>query len=109
MIEVTCRTNLDLFNEKWPRELPAVPRVGDHIASATKHRDGFRLTLQVVQVTYEPTRVRGFDEWEVVVELHMTRTQRELPCSKGEQSRGSILAFYEWYAPKVGTTVSSFI
>ena len=33
-MEVHCHTNLDLANEQWPRNLPAVPRVGDEIESA---------------------------------------------------------------------------
>jgi hypothetical protein len=31
MIDVICRTNLDLDHERWPTKLPAVPAVGDRI------------------------------------------------------------------------------
>jgi hypothetical protein len=58
MIKIFCHTNLDLRDEEWPTELPAVPQVGQRIAS------------------------KRFD---------------------------SIRHFYEWYAPIVGSSVSSFI
>lgn len=50
-MKVVCRTNLDLFNESWPKELPAIPSVGHTIESKTKHGN-FRLELQVVAVTW---------------------------------------------------------
>lgn len=104
MIPVVCRTNLDLSGEKWPDRLPVVPRVGDRIASAVMH-GSFQLELEVVAVTWRPIYDRG---WVPYVELHMTSWQRSLlPRTVGEP--GSIRAFYEWYAPLVGRTVSSFI
>lgn len=105
MINIMCHTNLDLSNERWPDKLPTMPAVGDEIESATRWKDGFRLTLQVVKVRWSYNSRCG--EWYPQVELHMTNFQKMLPCSSG--AAGSIRAFYEWYAPKVGKTVSSFI
>ncbi len=99
MIDVTCRTNLDLAHERWPTELPAVPRVGDRIQSATKWEDSFRLQLQVVSVTWKCRfQLKGRERvgnWYPEIELHLQNM--------------SILAFYEWYAPRVGRSVSAFI
>lgn len=100
MIQVECRTNLDLVGEQWPRRLPAVPRVGDRIVSATKWGH-FQLELEVVGVTWEHDRAPR-------IELHMTRWQREILSTSGAR-QGSIRAFYEWYAPLVGKRVSDFI
>ena len=113
MIEVLCRTNLDLSWEKWPDELPAVPRVGDRIVSATEHSRGsgrFQLELEVVSVTWRPrTRPGRPLEWIPHVELHMTSWHRQLPSKHGADATGSIAAFYEWYAPLVGRSVGAFI
>lgn len=109
MIHIVCRTNLDLASERWPDRIPAVPRVGDRIASATKWGD-FQLELEVVEVMWRPiyspeTRKA---EWMPYIELHMTSWQRSLP-SRSSAERGSIRAFFEWYAPLVGRSVGSFI
>ena len=113
MIDVICYTNLDLHHaEKWPMVLPALPRVGDEIQSAMDWKP-FRLSLQVVAVRFKATTVfvNGFQktEWIPHIELHMARFQQELPCSLGEQYRGSIRAFYEWYATLIGSRVGAFI
>lgn len=109
-MKVICRTNLDLRNEEWPDELPEVPRVGDYITSATK-RGTFQLELKVVRVTWKKvdswSKPNG--EWLPIVELHMTDWQRHLTSSTEGVGQGSITAFYEWYAPAVGTTVGAFI
>ena len=97
MIKVHCRTNLDLDPaEIWPTELPAVPRVGDLIQSATKWRNGFQLRLEVMSVTWK-TGSEGCGWWPEV-ELHIRRS-----------SNYTLTGFYEWYAPKVGCSVSAFI
>lgn len=106
MIPVHCHTNLDLAFEDWPTELPAVPRVGDLIRSRTKH-GAFRLSLQVVRVSWECSSFD--DDYVPNIELHMTETQKSLPASREGAAQGSIVAFYEWYAPRVGRSVSSFI
>lgn len=102
---VHCRTNLDLANEKWPTDMPVVPNVGDHIQSKTKW-GVFQLTLKVVRVTW---KYSDYYDWYPEIELHMTDFQCGLPCSKGKDCTGSIRAFYEWYAPLIGRSVSSFI
>lgn len=109
MIKVSCVTHLDLKNEKWPTELPAVPRVGDRIESSTKHYNGlncFQLQLQVVRVYWKHYGWK--DEYYPEIELHMTDWQSNLTSVRGG-AKGSITAFYEWYAPLVGSTVGSFI
>ena len=113
-MRVVCRTNLDLANEQWPTELPAVPQVGDRIQSATTHGLApFQLELEVVRVTWKFYRTAPHNErmgeWRPEIELHMTKWQRQLPAKKEGAAAGSIVAFYEWYAPLVGRTVSSFI
>jgi hypothetical protein len=109
-IRVVCRTNLDLFHEEWPRHLPAVPNVGDHIESKTR-RGQFQLRLAVVRITYKHDIVDygsgPKDYWYPEIELGMTNFHRELRDDKGSQ--GSLVAFYTWYAPLVGKTVSYFI
>lgn len=91
LVRVHCRTNLDLFNEEWPDELPTVPRVGDYVASNTIHNKGFNLILEVYSVTFR-------QDLPPIVELHIKKI------------RGwSISQFYEWYAPLVGKSVSAFI
>lgn len=106
MFRVNCHTNLDLHNEQWPTELPAIPRVGDLIESATKHGN-FRLRLQVVSVTWEFQDMTGV--WIPHIELHMTDFHKLLPSRKEGAANGSIYAFYEWYAPLVGSSVSAFV
>lgn len=107
MIEVHCRTNLDLRGETWPTELPAVPNVGDRIQSATKHHD-FQLQLEVCAVTWKS--YNNGTRWYPEIELHMTSFQRSLPTPAGSKAeKGSIVAFYHWYAPLVGSIPGAFI
>lgn len=115
-MRVRCRTNLDLYGEIWPEDLPAVPRVGDEIESATVWSGKFQLSLQVVSVTWKMAGARPgkqYGEWYPEIELHMTTFQQRLTCRRRDQGcdccTGSITAFYEWYAPLVGRTVGSFI
>ena len=113
MIKVVCKTNLDLQGEKWPDRLPAIPAVGDRITSATKWDGGFQLSLEVVAINWIPRPQPIFLEWVPVIEMHLNSFQRSLPVSQKAKDRGacdgSITAFYEWYAPLVGKTVSAFI
>ncbi len=110
-MKVICHTNLDLYHEVWPSDLPALPRVGDIIESGTTRRN-FRLELQVYSVTFiyveRPLHVDG-PMWVPKIELHMCDWMKRLPAKKDGASPGSITAFYEWYAPLVGKSVSSFI
>ncbi len=92
MIKITCFTNLDLRAEQWPEELPERPIVGDIIQSAVE-RNGFRLQLKVVRVRWVVTRAGN---WRCEVEL-------------SDWLDRSVAEFYEWYAPKVGSTVGAFI
>lgn len=109
MIKVVCRTNLDLhLAETWPGELPAVPRVGDLIESAYSH-NGFRLSLEVTSVTW---RLWTKGEYLPVIELHFSNLHRNLypkDDHDGTVAKGSVTAFYQWYAPLVGKSVGSFI
>ena len=94
MINIVCRTNLDLPMEKWPNSLPAVPRVGDHIQSSTTW-GVFQLKLEVYNVTWCKS---SSDVWYPLLELHIPKYKKY-----------SIYDFYKWYAPLVGSTVGSFI
>jgi len=112
MIPVYCTTNLDLHNEEWPNFMAAVPNVGDCIQSKTKHGD-FQLQLQVASITWKwfEKKTNGFDHsgFYPEIELHMTEWQKRYWPKDPDAAIGSIIAFYEWYAPKVGKTVGSFI
>lgn len=128
MMKIVCRTNLDLRGEQWPSHLPAVPRVGDLIESLTEHpqyRDRaeggkpthyIRLELEVCRVTWRAEKKAegtGFQEtvYYPEIELHMSPFHRGLTPRGGLSigAPGSIIAFYDWYAPIVGTTPSAFI
>lgn len=112
-MKVVCHTSLDLRNEQWPDDLPAIPAVGTTIESKTLHQGKFRLELEVCSITYkhhnydDGVNVRSY--WLPHIELHMTSWQKMLYSKKPEACQGSITAFYEWYAPLVGTSVSAFI
>lgn len=75
-MKVYCFTNLDVFCEHWPSELPARPMVGDIIRSNTVRRKG-TLELQVCQVTIfcdqkasdDPYNPRREESWAYEVEL----------------------------------------
>jgi hypothetical protein len=99
MIDVICRTNLDLADERWLTKLPAVPAVGDRVQSAID-RDGFRLTLEVCSITWKYEEDSGFEreKWIPEIELHIVKSRFE-----------SIAKFYEWYAPKCNKSLSYFI
>jgi hypothetical protein len=94
MIKVICQTNLDLSHEQWPSELPALPHVGDWIQSATVWFPmNFQLNLKVCSIQW---RRHGDGNWVPHIELH-------------SGAGYSLQEFYEWYAPKTGKTVESFI
>lgn len=107
MIKINFKTNLDLYNESWPTIIPALPNIGDYIESRTKHKNGFRLVLQVTRITWKYSDLLNY--YVPCIELHMTDWQKRLQSKDPEACQGSITAFYEWYAPKVGKTVGSFI
>lgn len=91
MKRIYCHTNLDLFNEEWPKELPEIPRKGDEIQSIIRHGQ-FRLTLTVVAVRWSYSHTGYFPK----IELHTS-------------ANTSIKSFYEGYAPAVGKNVGAFI
>ena len=73
MVEIICRTNLDISNhEQWPSRTEAVPRVGESIQSSKKWLTSYRLTLKVVAVTWQWVTRRDCSEeaWLPVIELH---------------------------------------
>ena len=106
-MEIICYTNLDLFNEVWPTELPCRPMKGDYIQSKTKHPqykwpEGGK-PIGYVSITLEVHRVTFKQKWpdgtvKCYVELH----------DKSHLNR-SINDFYEWYAPIVNKNKSYFI
>lgn len=98
-MKVHCRTNLDIhMAEKWPTELPCVPRVGDYIVSAYRwgqyRPEGgnpthfVQLELQVCGVKWEANRE---GEWTPTVELHLPKHRFE-----------NILEFSKWYSKMTG-------
>jgi len=96
MEKIICRTNLDLWNEEWPTELPRIPIVGEIIESKTIHGD-FRLSLKVVAIRWKFFSISGnAGVYVPEIELHDYRQR-------------SITEFYEWYAPLVGKSVQYFI
>lgn len=107
MLRVVCHTNLDLSHEEWATTMPCVPAVGHTIVSRTVHDRGFQLELRVTAIEWKYDSI--LKEWVPKIELHMTDWQCRLPASREGAAVGSIVAFYEWYAPKVGRTVSAFI
>lgn len=119
MIRIFCRTNLDLHNETWPFMLPAVPNVGDLIESRTLHigRKEFRLRLQVARIIWKYKQAGTYvygpvaeDGYYPEIELGLAEFHKLLPAPAGSDAEtGSLVAFYHWYAPLVGKTVSSFI
>ena len=67
MIRIVCRTNLDIEPfEKWPNELPCVPRVGDKITSVRKGTKTKGVTLQVCGVHWRPNKI---GRWIPYVEM----------------------------------------
>jgi len=87
MIDVICRTNLDLSPaEKWPTRLQALPSVGDRIGSAHEWGCRVRLYLQVVGIKWKPRKELDLVEWHPEIELH-------LPNGRFQ----TIAEFEEWY------------
>ena len=102
-MKIRCHTNLDLFNEQWPEDLPILPRVGDHIESATEWTLGgmkCKLQLAVVRVTWEHSRdiYHYQNNWIPRIELH-------LPPHRFE----NLIEFYAWYGEITGKGKSFFI
>ena len=103
MPDIHFRTNLTLdHQEKFPKYLSDIPRVGDLIESA-KGWDGRVLQLEVVSVTWKPSHDYLNDRnndivWRAEVELHLPRNRWE-----------SIRHFYEWYGTITGRGAGAFI
>lgn len=109
MIRIICHTNLDLeIGDKngFPTQLPEVPKVGDSIESSVEWRNGARLRLKVVSVTWkyckDPFQSRhdslaGKTNWYPEVELHIANPN------------WSIKDFYEWYGRITGKGAHAYI
>lgn len=110
LIPVVFRTNLDLDDESWPKTVVSVPRVGDRVCSTVVHKGGFVLELEVSSITWKEFEPIGYPKSTYpFIELHMTSWQKNMPSKTGDAAPGSITAFYQWYAPKVGRSVGAFI
>jgi len=83
-MKVHCHTNLDLWNERWPTDLPAVPVEGQMIESMVSC-GRFRLSLKVVNVTWKYSSTGYYPQ----IELH--------DCVER-----SITNFHKWYSAAVG-------
>jgi hypothetical protein len=122
-MKVTFRTNLDLSRaEKWPEELPEVPRVGDLVESDHLHKyyrtpanhkslrdrcvagaisaaytEGpfeYRLELAVVRVTWRTDK----SAWEGWPSKWSPEVELHLPTSRWATLRD----FYEFYEMVTG-------
>jgi hypothetical protein len=123
VVKIHCRTNLDLVHtsERWPNELPEVPRVGDIIQSANvwKYHPEFdgdggfirflqegQLELAVVQVTW---KWLGKDMWgnarEILEDVWSPEVELNLPPHRFE----NLTRFHEWYGKITGKGQSAFI
>ena len=85
MIPVHCHSNLDLNNEKWPTQLPALPCKGQRIQSAKTHNNDIVVELEVVQITWRYNNLT--EQWWVDVELHLPKHRWR-----------NISEFEEWYS-----------
>lgn len=76
-MKVIFRTNLDLYSEEWPSlsNGPWRPVVGDSVQSLTSWRNGFQLTLEVVDVTWKSLKCPN--ESYLEVELHLPKGRGE--------------------------------
>ncbi len=119
---IHCRTNLDLCHcEKWPEELPTLPRVGDRIESAhewlyydpplshdaeyyTRQPMKSRVELEVVSVSWRASQHLIYKTtpdkygWIPFIELHLPKGRFE-----------NLTAFFEWYGKITGKGKSAFI
>lgn len=99
MIPINCVSKLDVMSyEKFPTELPTVPRVGDVIQSSTvwTTSDGrkIKIELEVIKITWVSAEhlnyntVTDMDEygWKAQVELYVT-----------ENRFNSVASFNRWY------------
>lgn len=131
-MKIYCRTNLDLCPaEKWPEELPEVPRVGDLIESgyvwlyyhttttcqslrlayqrgeiSANYQEGphkGRLELAVVRVTW----VHQLEGLPFDSSLHRWIPQVELHLPPNRYA--NLRDFYEWYGMITGRGVHAFI
>jgi len=113
-MKVRCHTNLDLpHTEKWPDDLPAVPRVGDRICSGyiwhtNGDRIGFQLELEVCGVRWVPNQA-GYEETGAMTRFIKQEWIPEIELHIISARKWSITDFYKWYAPLVGMTVGNFI
>lgn len=103
MIKLHCRTNLDLDNrEKWPEQMPEIPRVGDIIQSNHRHTyngSSVALELVVVRVKWVPKTIGpNVIEYRPEVELHLIPSRYS-----------TITDFYAWYGRITGRGTSAFI
>ena len=94
-IPVVCRSNLDLRNEEWPKELPAVA-VGQLIQSRKKmQHGGGPLELEIVRITWKLRTYPGHGP-----SISQTYAEVELHLPKGRYQ--SVAQFELWYDYQTG-------
>jgi hypothetical protein len=104
-MQVICHTNLDLDSrEIFPDSLPALPHVGDEIASGHKWENGVSVHFKIVSITWkmDPQIVteHGINRaWFPHIELHLT----------SYWEKQSLRDFYIWYGAVTGRGASAFI
>lgn len=95
MIPVQCRSNLDLRNEVWPTELPALA-VGQLIQSKKKMQNGGGpLELEIRRITWKTRTYPGHGP-----SIHQTYAEVELHLPQGRYQ--SIAQFELWYDYQTG-------
>lgn len=121
-MRIVCRTNLDLEKcaEKWPEDLPEVPRVGDYIESSriwchwpdeeSRSKGGIPPCKSVLELQVCGVRWRchqpidnggswpGVPTWYAEVELHLPQHRFE-----------NIRHFYQWYGKITGKGMHAYI
>ncbi|KKL26992.1 hypothetical protein LCGC14_2389690 [marine sediment metagenome] len=90
MIKVACHTNLDVYGEIWPNQLPFRPMVGDRIVSQTK-RTLTQLVLEIVNIT-----IRCIDPLERNAQTNNYYLDIELHLPKNRWQ--NINEFQKWYS-----------
>ena len=110
MVKIYCGTNLNLLPcERWPTELPEVPKVGDLIVSSMEwinEDDGIetksRVCLEVCGIVWVPQITQASTllnfVWVPEVELELSRKHFK-----------NMVDFYTWYGKITGKGKDYFI
>lgn len=93
MIKTVFRTNLDLINEEWPNQMPAVPEIGHLIRSKTRWSTGFQLRLEVCSVTW----IYSENVWPGNIHTPKGDWVPEIELGIPKYKKMSVSDFFKWY------------